>query len=291
MKWFKFPMIVAVLIIMATSAFAEDIVVATGSKGGFYNNGLFNMFSQAISRTSDGELECQRFDEKGTDGTIHNIKLVSKGSEAGGADVAFVQLCGMVIDPQDNIEVIGTIMYEVAHLITPKKGNVSDTGDLESKKGYSLGMNIRSGSKVTWEVFKKVDSDYGNANIIDHPQLTRAIAAITQGKLDSYFFVSAPGTDDIKRILNSEDVKFADVWDSDFDNFQFRGKDLYRKIKVGKKDGYDVNFTSVAIPAVVIANTKALEENRELFDALFDATNTCFSGVKANRKFSYYPKN
>lgn len=291
MTRFKMPMIIAILIVlMTTFAYAEDIVIATGSKDGYYNNGLYNLFSKAIKRASDGDIECARFNEKGTDGTIHNIKLVAKGGENDGADVAFVQLGGMVLDPQDNIEVIGTIMYEVAHLVVPKKGKVGDVDDLESKKGYSVGMNTRSGAAVTWNVFGKVDKDFKNANPVDYQSGSRAIAAMVQGNVDSYFFVSAPRTKAIKRVLNSDDVRFAHVWDSDFNDFQFRGKDLYKKIKVGKKEGYDKTFTSIAVPCVVIANTTSLEENEDLFDALFDATTATFTTVKANKKFNYYPR-
>lgn len=292
MKKIYSSLIFVILVIIINSNFAlatETYKVATGGKDGFYNNGLFNIFNKATNRASDGEITLDRYAKKGTDGTKHNIDLVSKGGKNGGADIAFIQLGGMVIDPKDNIEVIGTIMYEVAHLVVPKSGRVGDVDDLESKKGYSVGYNSRSGAAVTWEVFKKVDKDFGRANPVDYQKGSRAISAIIQGKLDSYFFISAPRTDGIKRVMNSSDVKFGDVWDRDFNDFQFRGKDLYQKIKIGKKDGYDKTFTSIAIPTVVIVNTSVIDANPDVFDALFDATNSTFTNVKATKKFTYYP--
>lgn len=293
MEWLKSKTYYGVILlaivlafIFARAAFAEDFTVATGGKDGYYHNGMFNIFAKAVKRSSDGEFELSRYSDSGTDGTKQNISLVNKGE----ADVAFCQLGGLILDPADNVEVIGTIMYEVAHLVVPMKGNVDDVGDLESKKQYSVGMNTRSGAAITWAVFCKVDEDYKKASIIDIDRGSKAIAKIAQGKLDSYFFVSSPGTKLIRRVEMSADVKFGDVWDGDFDDFQYRGKDLYKKIKVSKKEGYDKKFVSVAIPAVVIANASVVDENPDFFDALFDATATSFQTIKGTRKLKYYPK-
>lgn len=280
--------VLAVLLLMmfTAPAFAVEISVATGGKGGFYHNGLYGAFDAKVKRFSDNEMECEYAVEKGTDGTLHNIKLV----ESGKANVAFVQMCGLIETGAD-VEVIGTIMYELAHLVVPKKGKVDDIGDLESKKGYSVGINSRSGSQVTFNVFKKFDKGYARANMIDYTKATRAISAMTKGELDSFFFVSAPGTKNIKRLAASG-LKFADVDDSDFNDLKYNGKRVYEFVKVGKKLGYPNKFKTVRVPAVLIANKAWLAEegNEDLFDILFDTVNAVKADVKAAKRLSYYPK-
>lgn len=272
--------------VLATTSVASANSVATGKSDGYYNNGLFNQFNAAVKRVSGGELELDRYNDKGTDGTKANIKLVSSGK----ANIAFVQLGGTVLDPNDNVEIIGTVMYELAHLVVPVKGKVGDCDDLENKKGYSTGYNMFSGSAVTIEVMQKEDKDYKNLSAVDVDKSSRAIAAMTKGDLDAYFFVSAPKTKSIQRINNSEGVKFANCWDGDFDDFKVNGKRLYTKVKVGKAEGYAQKFTTFRVPAVVIANKEWLEENEDYFDYLFDATTMTFNNIKGTKKLKYYPK-
>lgn len=276
--------IMAICLLFASSAFSNEISVATGGKGGFYHNGLYNFFNTKVKRFSDREWECEKASEKGTDGTLHNIKLV----ESGKANVGFVQLGGLLATGAD-VEVIGIIMYELAHLIAPKGSNVGDVGDLESKKGYSVGINSRSGSQVTFNVFKEYDKDYGRASVIDAQKDTKAIASLINGKLDSYFFVSAPGTKTIMRAKKAG-MKFLDVDDSDFNDLKYNGKRLYEFVKVGKKQGYPNSFKTICVPAVLIANKAWLEDNGDIYDILFDATAATMQDVKVHKKLTYYKK-
>lgn len=277
--------IALILTLLITSlAFSQEMTVATGGKSGFYHNGLFSTFNSKVKRFSNGEWECERAIEKGTDGTLQNIKLV----ESGKADVGFVQLGGLITTGAD-VEVIGTIMFELAHLVAPKKGKVRDVDDLESKAGYSVGINSRSGSMVTYNVFKKYDKDYARASVVDYPKSSRAIAAMTKGDLDSYFFVSAPGTKSIKRMISSG-LEFLDVDDSDFNDFKYNGKRLYEFVKVGKKQGYPGKFKTIRVPAVLIANRTWVEDNEDVFDVLFDACSATKQAVKVERKLNYYPR-
>lgn len=268
---------------ISTFAYA-DITMATGGKGGFYYNGAFSTLNSCLKRVSDGDYELEQAVEKGTDGTIHNIKLV----ESGKADIGIVQMGGLVLEDPD-VEVIGVIMYELTHLVAPKNSRVDEFSDLEDK-GRSVGFNIRSGSNVTFSVFKKEDKDYAKATIVDVQRATKGINQMTQGKLDSMFFVSAPRTKNIKRMIASG-MEFLDFDDGDFDDFEYNGKPLYSFVKVGKKDGYPNTFKALVIPAVIIANKNFIEENEELYDYLFDAVNMAKVAIKGQRKFTYYPDN
>ncbi len=282
----KYSMLITLFTFFLAVTFANAATVATGGKDGFYNNGLFNTFNAAVKRMSGDELELERFADKGTDGTKQNLKLV----DAGKADIAFVQLGGTVLEDYGNVEVIGIVMYELAHLAVPKKGKVGKCGDLESKKGHSVGMNLMSGSAVTWAVMSKEDKGYKKASQADFTKGTKAISAMTRGDLDSYFFVSGPRTKNISRITNSADIKFGSCWDGDFDDFKVNGKQLYTKVKVGKKEGYPNNFTTFRVPAVVVANKDFLAENDDVYDYLFDATSMTYTAVQGKKKLKYYPK-
>jgi hypothetical protein len=278
-------MFIATLFSLSFIAPVSAITVATGGKGGFYHNKLYNTFNSAMKRVSNNEYECEKYDDGGTDGTLHNISLVEKGE----ADVAFIQLGGYVLNSPD-VEIIGTVMYEVAHLVSPKDSKVTKVGSLE-KKGRSVGMNTRGGSSITFKVFQKEDRGYRKTTPTDFPKAIRAIRAMTEGKLDSYFFVSAPGTRTIKRI-NDSGLIYRNVNDSDFDDFKYNGgKKLYQLVKLGKKQGYPNKFKSIAVPCVVIANRAFLEENDDVEDFLFDATNLTFTSVIGSnpKKFNYYP--
>ena len=147
-----------------------------------------------------------------------------------------------------------------------------------------------SGSAVTMSVMQKEDKGYKNASSVDITRSSKAISAITSGNLDSFFFVSGTGTKSINRVNQSGAVKFASCWDGDFDDFKVNGKQLYTKVKVGKKEGYNQKFTTFRVPAVVIANKTFLEDNEEAFDALFDATIMTYNNVKGMKKLKYYPK-
>ncbi len=284
-------MMFVLALFMFTPAFAGDATVATGGKGGFYHNGLFNYFSAAVKRVSDGDLELERSHDKGTDGTIHNVKLVAKGSDNDGADLAFIQLGGYVLNPDDNIEVLGTVMWELGHLVAPKGSPVDEFSDLETK-GKSVGLNTRGGSMVTFKVFQKEDKDYERTVPTDITKPFKAIKKMQAGELDSYFFVSAPQTKDIKR-FNDNKMIYLDFDDGDFYDFEYgpNKKQLYYKVKVGKKQGYPNKFVTVAVPCVVIANKKWLEENEEMEEVLFDAIGMTYNSVKASnpKRFNYWP--
>jgi TRAP-type uncharacterized transport system substrate-binding protein len=285
-KGFKFSIILFIAFaLMAAMAYAEEMRIATGGTGGFYHNGMYTTFAQKVKRFSNGDWEAEYAMENGTDGTLQNISLVEKGD----AEIGFCQLGG-IITTGANVEVIGTISYELAHLVAPHKGKVTDVDDPESKKKYSVGINSRSGSQVTYDVFKKFDKDYGRAAIMDTPNITRAISQITRGQLDSLFFVSVPGTKTIQRV-SAAGLKFLDVDDSDFNDFTNNGTRLYEFVKVGRKEGYPNKFKTVCIPTVVIANVSWLNENKGAFDVLFDATNASKQDIRAKKKLRYYPEN
>ena len=278
--WFT----ILIMIVATSTVYAETIPFATGGKTGMYANALFNTFNKHVMDLSDGEYELERILSKGTS---DNLKKIKKGDAAG----AFIQICGLVGDTDMVVETIAPVVYELAHLVVPKKGGkVSDIDDLESKKKNSVGITPMSGSAITFDVFKKEDKDYKNAQIVPAKGM-RAFSKMTTGDLDSIFWVSGPRTKMIKTVNNNDALKFADVDDGDFDDFKWKGKKLYHFVKVGKKEGYKNKFKTIAVPAVVVFDTKFLQEHEEdgLFDILFMAAEATRQEIQARLNLKYYP--
>lgn len=269
------------------NAFAADAKVlrmATGGTGGFYFNGLFSDFRSSIDRVSQKKWAVVQANEEGTDGTLANIKMVT----AGDADIAVVQMCGLVLENPD-VEVIGVIMYELTHLVSPKGSKVDEFSDLDNSKN-SVALNMMGGAGLTFKVFQKEDKSYAKAQVMDMKEIPMVVNKMTSGSVDSLFFVSAPGTEDIGR-LNNSGMIFRDFNDGDFDDFKYGGKKLYEFVSVGKKEGYGNNFTALRVPAVIIANKKLILDNSKLYTVLFDAVLMSKQNIKASRKFTYYPEN
>jgi len=222
MKNFKMFIIALIVSMFILPSFvsAESIPFATGSKTGMYANALFNTFNKHVMSMSDGEYELERILSKGTS---DNLKKIKKGDAMG----AFIQLCGLVEDTDMVVEPIAPVVYELAHLVVPKKGGkVSDIGDLESKKKNSVGITPKSGSAITFNVFRKEDKDYKNAQVMPASGM-RAFSKMLSGDLDSIFWVSGPRTKMISTVNKNEMLKFASVDDGDFDDFKWKGKKLY----------------------------------------------------------------
>ncbi|MDX1286425.1 MAG: TAXI family TRAP transporter solute-binding subunit [Draconibacterium sp.] len=277
--------IITLFIVTPFIVSAETIPFATGSKTGMYANALFNTFNKHVMDMSDGEYELERIISKGTS---DNLKKIKKGDAAG----AFIQICGLVNDTDMVVETVAPVVYELAHLVVPKKGGkVSDIDDLESKKKNSVGITPMSGSAITFSVFQKEDKDYKNAQITPASGM-RAFSKMTTGDLDSIFWVSGPRTKMIKTVNSNEALKFASVDDGDFDDFKWKGKKLYHFVKVGKKEGYKNKFKTIAVPGVVVFDSKFLQEHEEdgLFDILFMAAEATRQEIKSRLNLKYYPK-
>lgn len=274
------------MLIMFMCSSCWSATVATGKPDGLYHTKVFNLFEQAVTRISGKKLAVTKFNENGTDGSKANLLAVNSGE----ADIGFVQLDALVTMPHENVEVMGIFMYEVAHLVAPVKGPVDSCDDLESKKKYSVGMNFLSGTKLTHEAMIKVDKDFALADAKDFDQGGKAINAMMQGNLQSYFFVSGPGSENIKRILASPELEFKDCWDRDFKDYKIGQRQLYQKVEMGKAQGYSTNFDAFLVPAVVIANKKFLSQNDAWYDMLFQSTTMLFQGMKELVKGdTYYP--
>jgi len=284
---FSTLMAILVLMLMSTHAYADSgatvIRMATGGTGGFYHNGLFTDYRNSVSRVSNKKYELVHANPDGTDGTLMNIKMVA-GNDA---DIAVVQMCGLVLENPD-VEVIGEIMYELTHLVSPKGSKVDEFSDLDNAKN-SVSLNMMGGAGLTFRVFQKEDKDYAKAQVMDMKEIPQAVNKMTSGATDSLFFVSAPGTEDIGRLIKSGMI-FRDFDDGDFDDFKYGGKPLYSFVTVGPKDGYPNKFKALRVPAVIIANKKFIMDNPKIYTILFDAALMSKSNIQASRKFTYYPE-
>jgi len=271
-----------VMTFFVTNAFATDVMIGTGGKDGFWHNDLFNTLQDAVKRSSGGEINLTKL-PNGTDGTIANLKMV----ESGEIPMAIVQKCGTVLMESD-VEELGVLMYEVAHLISFEGSPVDEVDTLEETAAYTLGINKQSGSYVTWQMFQKVDKDYKRATVLDYTKATQALNGMKNGEYNAMFFVSAPGTKAIKRMIDAG-VIFRDINDSDFNDYTHNKKTLYNFVTMNKKMGYPNSFETVYVQDVLVVNPKWLEANEDMYDVLFDACIETFNRIKTSKKFTYYP--
>ena len=61
----------------------------------------------------------------------------------------------------------------------------------------------------------KTDKSYAKSTVLDFTKTTKALNAMKNGEFDAIFFVSAPRTRAIKRMINTG-VRFRDIDDWDF---------------------------------------------------------------------------
>lgn len=271
------------LLITAPSAFAAT--VATGPDGGFYHGALFAQFAQNVNRASRGEVELEKANEDGTDGTIANLEMVNEGE----ADFAFVQLGGTALAAYPNVAVLGKFGYEAAHLVVPAGSKLKSCDALEKKGNeWKVGLNTMGGSNVTLDVMTKVDKDYANVNRVDTLDAMAAEMSFNSGEIDAFFFVSTPGSGTVKEFQKG--YKYLTCWDGDFDEFDVNKQQLYEKISLKKKQGYPNNFKTFSVPGVVVVNKAYMKDNRKAVKAAMKATKQVYGQIKAAKKFNFYPE-
>lgn len=280
-----FASIIALFMLLMLSVPAFAATVATGPDGGFYHGALFGQWAQNLNRASRGEVEAEKANEDGTDGTIANLEMVNEGE----ADFAFVQLGGTALSAYPNVAVLGKFGYEAAHLVVPAGSKLKSCGDLEKKGNeWKIGLNTMGGSNVTMDVMTKVDKDYSHINRIDTLDSMAAEMSFNSGEIDAFFFVSTPGSGTVKEFQKG--YKYLDCWDGDFDEFDVNKQQLYDKISLKKKQGYPNNFKTFSVPGVVVVNKTYMKENRKAVKAAMKATKQVYSQIKSAKKFNFYPE-
>jgi len=283
-----FGLIFTIAMFLCLCMQAQAFTVATGPTDGYYHNGLFDQFTNALKRASGKDApEVKKYDpDNGTDGTAINIKLVNEGK----ADVAFAQLDGALLQPMDNAEIMGIIMYEVGNFTYAKGSKVDECDDLRSGNVYTVGMNKMGGTKITFDAMAKTDPKLARANVMDYDVPAKAINDMTRGELQSYMFVSVPTSPTVSRMVATPEIRFGDCWDSNYKDLKVNGKPVYTKVSLGKGDGYPNSFDTFRVPTVVIANKAFLAANKKFYNLLFDATTMAYGNIQAEKKFKFYPE-
>ena len=262
--------------------------VNAGLADALCEKGLFSIEEMSNASVED-LIQIQDISEEKAQELIDGAQdILEEMVESGEVPLAIVQKCGTVL-LGSNVEEIGVVMYEVAHLVSFKGSPVTEVDDLEEKDAYTVGINKQSGSYVTWQMFEKVDKDYKRATVLDYTKTTKAINGMKNGEFQSMFFVSAPGTKAIKRMIKAG-VIFRDIDDGDFNDYKHNKQKLYNFVDMKKKMGYPNNFETVYVQDVLVANVDWLEENEDAYDALYDACDETFNKIKVSKKFKFYPK-
>lgn len=287
----RYSIFLSILIVFMIATWSSATTVATGKKDGGYHNKFYNLMVSLGNRIGGEDApDFEYYSDKGTDGSAQNVKLVG----AGKSDIGYSQLGATVIGESDNITPFGPIAFELAHLVVPKKGKIGSCDDIE-KKGVNIGVNTMSGSMVTLKVMGEVDKDFKKLTPVDTTRGSIALTKMDKGEIDGFFFVSVPGTKNIKRLANKSHVKFANCWDSDFNDYMVNDTELYTKVKIGKKDAVRMGYpkqklTTFRVPTYLIVNNDVLEENEDLYDFYTDLASAMYNHFKSQPGASdYYP--
>jgi hypothetical protein len=259
--------------------------MGTGPMDGAYNTWLFDKFNQNVMNVSGRKFSLKRIDPTGTDGTSWNTTATANNE----VNVAFVQGEGPLLIP-GNYQVIGKIQYEAAMLVVKTKGKKDTCDDLEDSPS-KMGLNTMGGTGLTVQYMGKQDKDYAkNIAIEDYAEAAMGIAGVLNGDIDAYFYVSSPFSATTKMVNDTPGVKFGNCWDSNFNDYKINGASLYKKIKIGKKQGLKKTVKTFSTATYVIANKDFLAQNSGVFTYLFKATGTTFKNLSAMKVNKWWPK-
>lgn len=274
----------------ACNALATDFSVATGKPSLSWHNTQYELFVKAVKRLYGDKFDVERaFPDKGTDGSIANIRFVSMGEQA---NVGFTQDDARVLENASNTTAFGPFGYEVANMVYKKGSKFKDCDALETSKAR-VGINTQSGAMVTWSVYGKVDKEYTEASIVDIPRGSMAKVAFDKGEIDAYYWVGAPSLKgDQKRFLMDPTIEFGSCTDSDFKDYTVNGQVLYPKVVFSKGEAEKLGYGKKKIKThligdYILVNNVLLEEDENLYDVFTDIAAYMYR-ENANRGINKY---
>lgn len=244
---------------------SDDLVILSGLQGGSYNQmalDLKNILPQIKVNTSSGSL--------------YNMKEIILRESV---YITFLQKD--VLDYQkledlkdgthytSSIKAILPAGYEEIHLIARKASNIKQLKDLKDKK-VGIGT-IHQGTRVTANLIKEVTG----TKWLDEPlPFDSAMAAITTGKIDAFFFVGAAPVSALKNIPTQAGLELVSI--ADIKNLE----EFYTKVTIPANtytwQTEDIN--TFATQAVIVTNTKNETEGQQ--KAIIKLLET----VKANKE-------
>lgn len=258
----------------------ENIVISTGSKGGSYHNKLGGN-TRSVVREYGYQASLMT-----SKGSIENLNRIATGE----ADLGFAQADALMSwveknpDKADSIDILAPLGKECVFVAVAEGGKVSDEDDL-GNKGVNIAVQKQgSGSAVTWEYLRSLESSYANANTI-YKGGVRALGKLKQGKYDAVLWVTTPGNFNHKFLkavnVKGSGLKIMDLNDYSLNNKLPNGDSVYDFQKIEASNGffsssYEVPCTDV----LAVANADMDEEKLEALAEVFTMQANRISGQK-----------
>ena len=262
--------------LIASQVFAFNL--ATGKDGGMYAKiGTYYLPKQLDNRVP---LNCTN-----TLGSAANGDLLKSGA----VDGAVIQADYLAQHPELNVEVVAELYDEYVFLLAQKDSGIKSVKDLTDKSKIATDR-ADSGTQITWASFCAQDKSY--KSIPTEPLAgTIAQSKLRSGDISAVMFVSGVGGADIARANQSNDLRLVNVDDWDFDNAKYKGKKIYKFVKVGS-DSYpnlfpgmfNSNVETIAVPALFVVRSEWAAEHQGEFDNLYDAVQKMSTVVRADQK-------
>lgn len=264
----------------AGAAQASDITITTGSKGGSYHNKLGGN-TRTVLREYGYQAELVT-----SKGSIENLDRIAEGT----ADLGWTQadaLMGWVEknpDKADSIDILAPLGQECVFVAVAEGGKVSDEDDL-GKKGINIAVQKQgSGSAVTWEYLRSLETSYAKANT-HYKGGIRALGKLKQGKYDAVLWVTTPGNFNHKFLkavnVKGSGLKIMDLNDYSLNNKLPNGDSVYTFEKITAKSGFFTSSYEVPCTDVLaVANAEMDEEKLEALAEVFTMQANRISGVK-----------
>lgn len=137
------------------SAFADDLVIATGGEGGGYER-LGKIVAQEIKQQSDKKGVNFDFEVINTNGSVENIELLNDGD----AQIIVVQADALNVN-KPSLPIRSKSAYtETVFWIFNEKNDKEDLSDIEGSDEYLVVLVEGSGATVTMQSFVQEDKGY-----------------------------------------------------------------------------------------------------------------------------------
>jgi len=273
MKKFITIVTFGVILGITSIAYADDYTITTGSKKGTY----FKVGYAISKMVPKGKVITSK-------GSVQNLDNILSGK----AQVGLVQMDALAFygnkkpEVTQEVEVIGPLYKECVYMAVNKDGKVQDEDDL-GKKGVVVAVGkLGSGSAVSWDYMRQLETSYQNATV-EYAGGMRALGKLASSPdsgIDAVMWVIRQSIDGkmLQAVMKNKNLKLISVDDMSLNNkYAPTGKPIYEFQNVDIKKGFfnDTEVTTICTDAAVVAHTDSDEDLLEdLSDRVLNYTSS-----------------
>ena len=235
-----------------------DVVISSGEKSRSFN-GMTDRIIQKINRKDITNLPSK--------GSLENIdNLISNKAQVG---LAFADsfMYKMQSDPRaSELKIIGTVGKGCLYTVAKKKGNVSDSGDLETSKVKVDTGRVGSGANSTWQFLGELDSDFKKPTTVNLGG-DMGLGAIISGQTDAMLQMERPSITNklVADVLGNKDLTFVSMKNWSFNSKLPNGQAVYTKENIVLEKGmFAANIDTICTDTLVLANKNVYDEDLDL---------------------------